>query len=129
MPHWQYKKWYQKLYGNMVTPNLTKAKAKASHAHSHSGMSRLMCEPSPDDSDASLSLPVSSSMNPTAARPWLHDFNAYLNSWDQWTGDQTIVQWWGVNGACYPVWASLARNFLSIWRLWFQVSAPSPQQE
>ena len=113
MLHWQYKKRYQKLYGNMVTPNLTKA--KASCVHSCSGVSRLMCElSSDDDSDASLSLSVSSSMNPSAVKPWLHDFNVYLNSQDQLTGDQTIVQWWGVNGARYPVWASLTRDFLSI---------------
>ena len=27
---------------------------------------------------------------------------------------QTVVQWWGVNGPHYPVWALLARDFLSI---------------
>ena len=69
---------------------------------------------SDDDSDASLSLPISSSMNPTAAKLWLHDFNAYLNSRDQLTGDQTIVQWWGANGAHYLVLALLAHDFLSV---------------
>lgn len=59
--------------------------------------------------------PTTSASNPTqAAKPWLDDFNAYLNSWDYLMEDQTVVQWWGLNGPHYPVWASLACDFLSI---------------
>jgi len=47
------------------------------------------------------------------AKPWRRDFHAYLNSKDH-LGDLTVVDWWGINALCYPVWASLARDFLSI---------------
>jgi hypothetical protein len=47
------------------------------------------------------------------AKPWRRDFHAYLNSKDH-LGDLTVVEWWGINAPRYPVWASLARDFLSI---------------
>jgi hypothetical protein len=47
------------------------------------------------------------------SKPWLRDFHAYLNSKDR-LGEMTVVQWWGINSPRYPVWASLARDFLSI---------------
>ena len=80
---------------------------------------RLMRELSSDDDsgsgvDGGATLTTSAS-NPTqAAKPWLDDFNAYLNSRDFLMEDQTVVQWWGLNGPRYPVWASLARDFLSV---------------
>ena len=76
---------------------------------------------SDDDSDADVSQAGTASAsattlasNLTPAKPWLDDFNAYLNSWDYLAVHQTVVQWWGVNGPHYPVWASLAHDFLSI---------------
>jgi hypothetical protein len=47
------------------------------------------------------------------SKPWQDDFHAYLNSKDH-LGDLTVTQWWGINAPRYPVWASLARDFLSI---------------
>lgn len=47
------------------------------------------------------------------ARPWLQGFHQYLNTQDI-LGDLSIVQWWGINSVRYPVWGSLARDFLSI---------------
>ncbi len=68
----------------------------------------------------------------TTAKPWLRDFLGYLNSKDD-LGGLTIVEWWGVsahsrlsslvpllisftqyNEKRYPVWASLARDYLSV---------------
>ncbi|OJT04203.1 hypothetical protein TRAPUB_5111 [Trametes pubescens] len=45
--------------------------------------------------------------------PWRQDFHGYLNSPDD-LGGKTIVQWWGINASWYPIWASLARDFLSV---------------
>lgn len=70
----------------------------------------------------------------TDATPtWLTDFNAYLNTTDEIPDGQTIIQWWGVsshsscigisvlltgqrqiNAHRYPIWASLARDYLAI---------------
>lgn len=44
---------------------------------------------------------------------WLHDFHAYLNLKDC-LGGISIIQWWGINSPRYPVWASLACDFLSV---------------
>lgn len=46
-------------------------------------------------------------------RPWLQGFHNYLNMREH-LGDTTIVQWWGIHSARYPVWGSLARDFLPI---------------
>lgn len=71
-----------------------------------------MHELSDDEDDTTTPTPtLSSSTDPT--KPWLQDFNAYLNSKDH-LGGQSIVRWWGVNAPHYPVWASLAQDFLLI---------------
>jgi len=45
--------------------------------------------------------------------PWLRGFHEYFNTQDV-LGSLSIVQWWGINSIWYPVWGSLARDFLSI---------------
>ena len=67
---------------------------------------------SDDDSDTGSTMPASTT-SPDPSKPWLQEFNADLTARDHLAG-QTIVQWWGANGARYPVWASLARDFLSV---------------
>ena len=44
---------------------------------------------------------------------WLQSFHEYLNTCEH-IGDLSIVHWWGINMPHYPVWGSLAHNFLSI---------------
>ncbi|KIK78221.1 hypothetical protein PAXRUDRAFT_164595, partial [Paxillus rubicundulus Ve08.2h10] len=46
--------------------------------------------------------------------PWLKEFNLYLHSATSIADGVSIVQWWGLNAQQYPVWASLAQNYLSI---------------
>jgi len=69
----------------------------------------------PQHTPSALSRTSSTSILDTIdpSKPWLHDFHAYLNSRDN-LGDMTVVQWWGINSWQYPVWASLARDFLSV---------------
>jgi len=45
--------------------------------------------------------------------PWREDFKGYLHSRDE-LGAMTIVEWWGWNSTRYPVWASLARDYLPV---------------
>ena len=47
------------------------------------------------------------------SRPWLHGFCKYLNIQDI-LSNFLIIQWWGINSVQYPVWESLACDFLSI---------------
>ena len=79
-----------------------------------------------DEGEVSVARDVSGNMDV----PWHGDFHGYLNSRDQ-LGAMTIVEWWGVrtqtscptcadllwpqwNAARYPVWASLARDYLPV---------------
>ena len=91
-----------------------------------SKMSKLLREISDDESAPTPSAPS----DPT--RPWYKDFRRYLDTEDDLPEDMTIVQWWGVrflfhfvfghvlttspkiNASRYPVWASLARDYLAI---------------
>jgi hypothetical protein len=50
-----------------------------------------------EDDDDDISAPSqasASSIDPW--KPWLQDFNYYVNMFDQLAENQTIVQWWGV---------------------------------
>jgi hypothetical protein len=65
-------------------------------------------------------------------KPWLREFNQYLNSSDEVPSDMTLPRWWGVsfclmlcsllrtniflqlNSRRLPTWASLARDYLAI---------------
>ena len=79
-------------------------------------------EPGSDDNAAS------NSKDPE--KPWLKEFNAYLHDMED-LGGRSIVQWWGVstiftpvemainsplqlNATRYPVWSSLALDYLPI---------------
>ena len=59
--------------------------------------------------------------------PWVRDFHAYLNILEHILEGWTMIVWWGISDFllvvqkalmefyhCYPVWASLAQDYLSI---------------
>ncbi|KAG1717932.1 hypothetical protein EDB19DRAFT_1921620 [Suillus lakei] len=72
-------------------------------------VARLLWELSDDDNNDD-NMPTSyalsaatSSINPQ--KPWLQDFNYYVNTFDQLAENQSIVQWWGIfkcNEASWP---------------------------
>ena len=49
-----------------------------------------------DDDGASDQLPSAIATPVDPQKPWLKDFNYYINMSDQLAEKQTIVQWWGV---------------------------------
>ena len=55
-----------------------------------------------DDEDDQLPAAIATPVDPR--KPWLKDFNYYINMPDQLAEDQTIVQWWGVSHSCYYDW-------------------------
>ena len=75
-------------------------------------INQLLRELSDDDDDETLSATPSTHGDPH--RPWLDDFHGYLSSKDQLASGMSIVQWWGLNATRYPVWSSLARDYLSV---------------
>ena len=36
-------------------------------------------------------------------KPWLKEFNQYMDAWDELADKQMIVQWWGLNAQCLSV--------------------------
>ena len=67
------------------------------------------------------------------SKSWLEEYNRYMNTHEVVASEMSIVAWWGVslttyfvsaltlmcnhlqiNTACYPTWASLARDYLAI---------------
>jgi hypothetical protein len=95
-------------------------------------MALLMRELNSSDDESDIDDMADSVIPIDPAKPWLKEFNFFLNSVDQLADGQTIVQWWGVcrihifkwcpktnyltqvNAHRYPVWASLARDYLAI---------------
>jgi len=64
-----------------------------------------------DDEDATDAGPAAPE-DPT--RPWLRDFRVYLDVVEHVPEGWTTIQWWGYNAHRYPVWGSLARDYLAI---------------
>ncbi|OBZ65234.1 putative AC transposase [Grifola frondosa] len=59
----------------------------------------------------------SSSATPSLSnpqKPWLAEFRRYLETAEHVLEGMSIIQWWGYNAHRYPVWASLARDYLAI---------------
>jgi hypothetical protein len=53
-----------------------------------------------DDSSSDNSGP-STLVDPT--KPWLKEFNQYLNTTDELSDSQMIVQWWGVSNFIFDI--------------------------
>ncbi|GLB43962.1 putative hAT family C-terminal dimerisation region [Lyophyllum shimeji] len=104
---------YLELYGEGSRPAITKPN-KSSRK-----LRQLLAELSTDEDEPSARVGAASSSllqdGADMSRPWLKEFNHYLDSGDEELGDDmTIVRWWGLNAHRYPVWASLARDHLAI---------------
>ena len=79
---------------------------------SYGKISQLLCKLL-NDEDAEDVL-VTSMVHGDPLQPWLNEFHGYLNSKDHLPASMTIVQWWAINTARYPVWGSLACDYLSV---------------
>ncbi|KAF5318361.1 hypothetical protein D9611_014218 [Ephemerocybe angulata] len=51
---------------------------------------------------------------PNADKPWLWEFNRYIDGDDRLEHEQGVVAWWGLHSHVLPTWASLARDYLAI---------------
>ena len=79
---------------------------------SYCKISQLLHELSGDEDTEDVS--VTSMVHGDPLQPWLNEFHGYLNSKDHLPAGMTIVQWWAINTARYPVWGSLACDYLSV---------------
>ncbi|KAF6750456.1 hypothetical protein DFP72DRAFT_911254, partial [Ephemerocybe angulata] len=62
-----------------------------------------------DDSTTTSTQPAA-----TVDKPWLPEFNAYMDGSDVRPEGQSMVAWWVLHANRLPVWASLARDYLAI---------------
>ncbi|KAL1939214.1 hypothetical protein VTO73DRAFT_10255 [Trametes versicolor] len=107
-------KMYKERYLSILAVSADDSSARTSGHGSRTAaakVQRLARELSDDEDDSGSD--VAAGLDASTAEPWLVDFNGYLNSPDQ-LGKHNIVQWWGVNEARYPVWASLAQDYLAV---------------
>ncbi|TFY73438.1 hypothetical protein EWM64_g10574 [Hericium alpestre] len=50
----------------------------------------------------------------STSAPWEREFEKYLNAEDDMPLEMSLVTWWGMNVLCYPVWVSLAQDYLTV---------------
>ena len=88
-----------------------------------------------DSTDEEMDIPLTSatpSPDSDTNKPWLREFKLYIDGVDEVPNGMTITKWWGVrlihkylnyfcadilpeiNSSRFPVWASLAKDYLSI---------------
>lgn len=88
----QFQKYYVRIYGNSDQVPPTK-KGRGSGIK----VTRLLRELSDDETEGNgiqIPSPAAGPIDPR--KPWLQEFNYYLNTFDQLAENQKIVQWWGV---------------------------------
>jgi hypothetical protein len=90
----QFQEYYTRIYGDSDHVALRK-KGRGSGIK----ITRLLRELSDDETEEEDNVPTpSAAVAPIDPRkPWLKDFNYYLNTFDHLAENQTIVQWWGVS--------------------------------
>ncbi|KAF8545652.1 hypothetical protein OG21DRAFT_165877 [Imleria badia] len=109
-----YKERYNTLYGNNAHSSQATGNGQKVTSHGRK-LNTLVQLSSDEDSDTEVS-PRRTDVGRQwrdPAKPWLQGFHEYLQTHEN-MGDLSIVQWWGINAVRYPVWASLARDYLSV---------------
>lgn len=95
-PWHQFQEYYARVYGSIERTASVKKGLRSGIK-----VTRLLRELSDDDIDHdnsdSTPAPSASVASVDPRKPWLQDFNYYVNTFDQLTENQTIVQWWGVS--------------------------------
>ncbi|KAG2747983.1 hypothetical protein P692DRAFT_201866624 [Suillus brevipes Sb2] len=99
-----FKQRYDELHQDRVLSQPTTTKSKVS------GLKKLIREVQSDSEDDAEPEPGATSTS-DPSKPWRAEFTSYIETIEvvQSAGMSTI-QWWGINGQRYPVWASLARD-------------------
>jgi len=95
-PWYQFQEYYARVHGSIECIASVKKGLRSGIK-----VTRLLRELSDDDMDNdnsdSTPAPSASVASLDPRKPWLQDFNYYVNTFDQLAENQTIVQWWGVS--------------------------------
>ena len=97
------------MYGNGEQPSQSAARRITT---GNEKLQALLSELS-DNEEVDLSPGPSQENACDPLKPWLQGFHQYLNTREN-LGELSVVQWWGINSLRYPVWGSIACDFLSI---------------
>ncbi|OJT08055.1 Zinc finger BED domain-containing protein RICESLEEPER 2 [Trametes pubescens] len=103
-----YKERYLEMYPDRTAPH-TSGKQWAGASRKLSTLLREVSDDESSDGEDAAAPHADADVD----KPWRADFHGYLKSRDS-LGQLSIVQWWGKNAHRYPVWASLARDYLSV---------------
>ncbi|KIK96599.1 hypothetical protein PAXRUDRAFT_10717 [Paxillus rubicundulus Ve08.2h10] len=118
--NWLFKEEFTQMYGNGRPSLPENQKGK---------LPQLLCELFSDEDEVAKE--GEHDVDPQS--PWLTEFNLYLHSATSIADGLSIVQWWGLNAQQYPMWASLAQNYLHhgllCLNLMFHEPAPSSALE
>ncbi|KZT00108.1 hATC-domain-containing protein, partial [Laetiporus sulphureus 93-53] len=76
-------------------------------------LSSLVDLSSDDDDEARSSLSLTQALL-DPEKQWEHDFQKYIDLNEDVPDGMSTVQWWGLNAHCFPVWASLTKDYLAI---------------
>lgn len=55
---------------------------------------------------------ATSTPTPNTSKPWLREFNQYLNGGDEVPSGMMIVQWWGVSYLLFTITVSISHSYL-----------------
>lgn len=95
-------------------------------------LARLLAQDSTDEEMDIPSTSATPSPDSDTNKPWLREFKLYIDGVDEVPNGMSITKWWGVrlihkylnyfcadilpeiNSSRFPVWASLAKDYLSI---------------
>ena len=86
-------KQFQKRYHEVHGEPSSQSSAKQNRP-SGSKITTLLRELSDDESSGDESHPAAAASDPK--KPWLKEYNQYIDGWDELAKGQSIVQWWGV---------------------------------
>ena len=90
----QFKQRHEKLSSDSAIP-LRAKKGRPSVSNVKALLRELESSEDEDSSDDTGAGTSATPADPT--KPWLREFNQYLNAIDELSDGQTIVQWWGVS--------------------------------
>ena len=82
----QFKARYLSLYGNSGPPKPA--------AQGNAKLAQLLANYTTDDDHLADNNPT---VDPNASKPWLVEFNQYLNGTDSVPEKMSLTQWWGVS--------------------------------
>ncbi|EDR00881.1 uncharacterized protein LACBIDRAFT_312828 [Laccaria bicolor S238N-H82] len=98
---------YYEIHGKGTSPPVP------TQTSSQKKLSKLLDELS-DSDDEGPTVPPAGASSADSQKPWLREFRLYLDATHRVSDGTSLIKWWGMHASDFPVWASLARDYLAI---------------